>query len=73
MIRNEVLNYIPYTSISLVENLINEDNLIIKVVKIRKTKYGDFKKFRDGSSQITINHIKNKYMLLLKSFYTPNT
>lgn len=65
MIRNEVLNYIPHTSISLVENLINEDNLTIKVVKIRKTKYGDFKKSRDGSSQITINHIKNKYRFLI--------
>jgi|TARA_B110000444_G_scaffold26621_1_gene22009 hypothetical protein len=65
MIRNKVLNYIPKSSISLVENLINENNLLIKIVKIRKTKHGDFKKFRDGSSQITINHIDNKYRFLI--------
>ena len=65
MIRNKVLNYIPKSSISLVKNLINENNLLIKIVKIRKTKHGDFKKFRDGSSQITINHIDNKYRFLI--------
>ena len=65
MIRNKVLNYIPKSSISLVEDLINENNLLIKIVKIRKTKHGDFKKFRDGSSQITINHIDNKYRFLI--------
>ena len=62
---NQVLNYIPKSSVSLVENLIKDDNLIIKVVKIRKTKHGDFKKFRDGSSQITLNHIENKYRFLI--------
>lgn len=65
MTRSKVLNYIPKSSISLVENLINENNLLIKIVKIRKTKHGDFKKFRDGSSQITINHIDNKYRFLI--------
>ena len=62
---NQVLNYIPKSSVSLVENLIKDDNLIIKIVKIRKTKQGDFKKFKDGSSQITLNHIKNKYRFLI--------
>ena len=62
---NQVLNYIPKSSVSLVENLIKDDNLIIKIVKIRKTKHGDFKKFKDGSSQITLNHIKNKYRFLI--------
>ena len=65
MTRSKVLNHIPKSSISLVENLINENNLLIKIVKIRKTKHGDFKKFRDGSSQITINHIDNKYRFLI--------
>ena len=65
MKRNQILNYIPKSSVSLVENLIKDDNLIIKIVKIRKTKHGDFKNFRDGSSQITLNHIENKYRFLI--------
>ena len=65
MKRNQILNCIPKSSVSLVENLIKDDNLIIKIVKIRKTKHGDFKKFRDGSSQITVNHIDNKYRFLI--------
>ena len=65
MKRNQILNCIPKSSVSLVENLIKDDNLIIKIVKIRKTKHGDFKNFRDGSSQITLNHIENKYRFLI--------
>ena len=45
MIKNEVLKYIPKLSVNLVKNLIKEENLTIKIVKIRKTKHGDFKKF----------------------------
>ena len=58
MTRSKVLNYIPKSSISLVENLINENNLLIKIVKIRKTKHGDFKKFRDGSSPVSYTHLR---------------
>tara|TARA_B100000767_G_scaffold245897_1_gene245088 strand:- start:316 stop:936 length:621 start_codon:yes stop_codon:yes gene_type:complete len=65
MKKNEVLNYIPKTSIFLVENLINEEDLIIKVVKARKTKHGDFRRLIDGSNQITINHISNPYRFLI--------
>ena len=65
MIKNEVLNYIPKLSVNLVKNLIKEENLTIKIVKIRKTKHGDFKKFVNGSSQITLNLIENKYFLFL--------
>ena len=65
MKKNEVLNYIPKTSIFLVENLINEEDLIIKVVKARKTKHGDFRRLIDGSNQITINHISNPFRFLI--------
>jgi len=65
MIKNEVLNYIPKLSVNLVKNLIKEENLTIKIVKIRKTKHGDFKKFLNGSSQITLNLIENKYRFLI--------
>ena len=65
MIKNEVLNYIPKLSVNLVKNLIKEENLTIKIVKIRKTKHGDFKKFINGSSQITLNLTENKYRFLI--------
>ena len=65
MIKNEVLKYIPKLSVNLVKNLIKEENLTIKIVKIRKTKHGDFKKFVNGSSQITLNLIENKYRFLI--------
>ena len=65
MIKNEVLNYIPKLSVNLVKNLIKEENLTIKIVKIRKTKHGDFKKFINGSSQITLNLIENKYRFFI--------
>tara|TARA_B100000780_G_scaffold51987_2_gene32137 strand:- start:3396 stop:4016 length:621 start_codon:yes stop_codon:yes gene_type:complete len=65
MKKNEVLDFIPKTSFSLVENLIDQENLVIKVVKARKTKHGDFKRFKDGSNQITLNHIHNKYRFLI--------
>ena len=65
MKKNEVLDYVPKRSIDLVENLINEDNLIIKVVNVRKTKHGDFRRLKDGSNQITINHISNPYRFLI--------
>ena len=65
MIKNEVLKYIPKLSVNLVKNLIKEENLTIKIVKIRKTKHGDFKKLLNGSSQITLNLIENKYRFLI--------
>ena len=65
MIKNEVLKYIQKLSVNLVKNLIKEENLTIKIVKIRKTKHGDFKKFVNGSSQITLNLIENKYRFLI--------
>ena len=65
MKKNEVLDYVPKTSIDLVENLINEDNLIIKVVNVRKTKHGDFRRLKGGSNQITINLISNPYRFLI--------
>ncbi len=65
MIKNEVLKYIPKLSVNLVKNLIKEENLTIKIVEIRKTKHGDFKKFVNGSSQITLNLIENKYRFLI--------
>jgi len=65
MIKFELLDLIPEASHELVKPLIFEKNLNIKIVKVRKTKHGDFKKLRNGSNQITLNHINNKYRFLI--------
>jgi hypothetical protein len=65
MKKNKVLNCVPKNSVELVKHLIDEDNLKIKIVKIRKTKHGDFRILRDGSTQITLNYITNKYRFLI--------
>ena len=65
MIKFELLDLTPEASHELVKPLIFEKNLNIKIVKVRKTKHGDFKKLRNGSNQITLNHINNKYRFLI--------
>ena len=65
MIEFNLLELIPETSHELVKPLISEDCLNIKIVKVRKTKHGDFKKLKNGFNQITLNHIGNKYRFLI--------
>ncbi|MGY8948498.1 MAG: SprT-like domain-containing protein [Flavobacteriales bacterium] len=65
MIEFDILELIPQASHELVKPLIFEKHLNIKIVKVRKTKHGDFKKLRNGSNQITLNHINNKYRFLI--------
>jgi SprT protein len=65
MIEFDILELIPEASHELVKPLIFEKHLNIKIVKVRKTKHGDFKKLRNGSNQITLNHINNKYRFLI--------
>jgi SprT protein len=65
MIEFDILELIPEASHELVKPLIFEKHLNIKIVKVRKTKHGDFKKLRNGSNQITLNQINNKYRFLI--------
>jgi SprT protein len=65
MIGFNLLELIPEASHELVKPLISEGCLNIKIVKVRKTKHGDFKKLKNGFNQITLNHIDNKYRFLI--------
>ena len=65
MIGFNLLELIPEVSHELVKPLISEGCLNIKIVKVRKTKHGDFKKLKNGFNQITLNHIDNKYRFLI--------
>ena len=57
--------YIPEKAIPLVEYLINEHNINLKIVSQRQTKHGDFRKLANGKMQITVNNNLNEYQFLL--------
>ncbi|MBT5856836.1 MAG: sprT domain-containing protein [Flavobacteriaceae bacterium] len=60
-----LLELLPKGSHELIKPLISEDRLYIKVVNIRRTKHGDFRKLKNEFNQITLNHIDNKYRFLI--------
>lgn len=49
----------------MVEYLINQHNINLKIVNQRKTKHGDFRKLPNGKMQITVNNNLNKHQFLL--------
>lgn len=57
--------FIPQTAISLVEDLITEHRINLKIVNERQTKHGDFRRLPNGRFQITVNNSLNKYQFLL--------
>ncbi|MFK5959573.1 MAG: SprT-like domain-containing protein [Lutibacter sp.] len=62
----EILSkYIPKNAINLVEEILTNHPIYIKIVNNRTTKHGDFKKTLNGALQITINNNLNEYQFLL--------
>ncbi len=57
--------YIPEQAIPKVISLLEDDNLIVKVKKERKTRHGDYKPLSNGKHQITVNSNLNKYRFLI--------
>lgn len=57
--------YIPENSIDIVQEILEEHYIKIKIVNNRTSKHGDFKRLLNGSFQITINNSLNKYQFLL--------
>lgn len=55
----------PEAAVSLIQKLINVDNLIIKVKTERKTKHGDYRELPNGKHQITVNSNLNQYRFLI--------
>ncbi|TVZ57030.1 SprT-like family protein [Lutibacter sp. Hel_I_33_5] len=58
-------NHIPEKAILPVQYLIDQHNFILKIVKQRQTKHGDFRKLPNGKYQITVNNNLNKHQFLL--------
>lgn len=62
---SKVKEHLPETAIAQCDAMINEHRVVIKVVKKRKTRHGDYKKLLNGTHQITINTTENKYRFLI--------
>ncbi|WP_372769136.1 SprT-like domain-containing protein [Lutibacter sp.] len=56
--------YIPENSVDLVEEILTNHPIHIKIVNNRATKHGDFKRKINGDFQITLNNTLNKYQFL---------
>ncbi|UMB61803.1 SprT-like domain-containing protein [Lutibacter sp. A80] len=57
--------YIPENALILVQEILEEHPLVIKIVKERATKHGDFKRTIDSKVEITINNNLNQYHFLI--------
>jgi hypothetical protein len=57
--------YIPEQAIPKVMSLLEDDNLIVKVKKERKTRHGDYRALPNGKHQITVNSNLNQYRFLI--------
>jgi len=62
----EILSkYLPEGSVLSIVELLEKNPCHLKIVKNRKTKHGDFRKYSNGDYQITINNDLNSYRFLL--------
>lgn len=60
-----LLKYLPERSVSIIFELIKNNNVSLKIVNERVTKHGDYRRTPNGEHQITINSNLNKYRFLM--------
>ena len=60
-----LFQYIPKEAKSLIQDLINKDNLVVKIKEERKTRHGDYRMLPNGKHKITINSNLNPYRFLI--------
>tara|TARA_B100000767_G_scaffold263748_1_gene277854 strand:+ start:512 stop:1147 length:636 start_codon:yes stop_codon:yes gene_type:complete len=60
-----VFNYIPTAAIPKIKEYIAQGDFAITISKRRLTKHGDFRRYSDGSSSISINENLNPQQFLL--------
>ena len=64
--KSEILiKYVPRNSLDGVSDLIEKYPCHLKIVNKRSTKHGDFRRYRDGRVQITLNDDLNPYRFLI--------
>ena len=57
--------YVPEASLEQTLELLEKHPCHLKIKRRRVTKHGDFRRYRDGRVQITINNDPNKYRFLI--------
>lgn len=57
--------YIPENAVNLVQEMLINHPVQIKIVNKRNSKHGDFKHMKNGDLQITVNNNLNSYQFLL--------
>ncbi len=63
--RDKLKDYIPENAFQKVLRLLDDDNLVVKIKRERKTRHGDYKRLLNGQHQITINSNLNEYRFLI--------
>ena len=63
--QHSLQEYIPQAAIPKVLELLQHDNLTVKVKNERKTRHGDYRKLPNGKHQITVNTNLNHYKFLI--------
>lgn len=63
--QNSLQEYIPQNAVVKVIELLDHDNLTVKVKNERKTRHGDYKRLPNGKHQITVNSNLNVYRFLI--------
>ena len=63
--QHSLQEYIPQAAIPKVFELLQHDNLTVKVKNERKTRHGDYRKLPNGKHQITVNTNLNHYKFLI--------
>lgn len=63
--QDSLQEYIPQAAIPKVLELLQHDNLTVKVKSERKTRHGDYRKLPNGKHQITVNANLNHYKFLI--------
>ena len=64
---NDVLEKIPIYSKDYVRGIFENEDILIKLKKNRKTKHGDFSVDKNGYKKITINSDLNPYRFYLSN------
>ena len=63
---SEVLEkYLPSHAVAPIFDLIEENNIHLKIVNERVTRHGDYRRTQEGVHQITINANLNKFRFLI--------
>ncbi|EKF55673.1 hypothetical protein I215_05547 [Galbibacter marinus] len=63
--RDVLLKYLPERAVDPCIDLIKTNHVHLKIVNQRVTRHGDYRRYPDGSHQITVNSNLNKYRFLM--------